>query len=74
MCGIGSKKRFDNFNPRSLQQSINSLQDAVEGIKAKTTYRVTEANPPGELLSVAYHLIWELGLLREELLRVEALP
>jgi hypothetical protein len=69
-----AKRRFDNFNPKSLQQSIDSLWEAVDGIRTKTTYLVTEANPPGEMLSVTYHLIWDLGLLRDELNRVEALP
>jgi hypothetical protein len=69
-----AKRRFDNFNTKSLQQSINSLHDAADGIEVKTTYLVTEANPPGEALSLIYHLIWDLGLVREELIRVEALP
>ena len=68
-----AKKRFDNFNKNSLQQSINALIDAEDGIRTKTTYVVTEANPPGEALSLISHLIWELGLLREELIRLEDL-
>ena len=69
-----AKRRFDNFNTTSLQQSIGALIDAADGIRTKTTYDVTEANPPGEALALIEHLIWDLGLLNEELIRVEALP
>jgi hypothetical protein len=68
-----AKRRFDNFNSTSLQQSIDALADAADGIRTKTTYEVTEANPPGEALALIEHLIWELGLLKKELIRVEAL-
>jgi hypothetical protein len=69
-----AKRRFDNFNTTSLQQSIDALADAADGIRTKTTYEVVEANPPGEALALIEHLIWELGLLKQELTRVEALP
>ena len=69
-----AKRRFDNFNTTSLQQSIDALADAADGIRTKTTYLVVEANPPGEALALIEHLIWDLGLLKRELIRVEALP
>jgi hypothetical protein len=69
-----AKARFGNFNVTSLQQSIDALIEAADGIRTKTTYKVIEENPPGELLALVEHLIWELGLLRKELIRVEALP
>ena len=69
-----AKRRFDNFNANSLQKSIDALKEAEDGIRTKTTYLVTEANAPGEALSLISHLIWDLGLLKMELERVEALP
>ena len=68
-----AKARFGNFNVTSLQQSIDALIVAADGIRTKTTYKVVEENPPGELLALVEHLIWELGLLQRELTRVEAL-
>ncbi len=66
-----AQRRFSNFNPLSLQKSIESLEEAAFGIRTKTTYLITEANPPGEALALIEHLIYDLGVLRDELIRVE---
>jgi hypothetical protein len=68
-----AKRRFDNLNPRSLQQSIDALEDAATAIKEETTWEVTEENWPGDALGRIENLIWRLTLLRQELIRLEAL-
>ena len=66
-----AKRRFDNFNPRSLQRSIDALEDAAFALRSETTWLVTEKNCPGEALGRIEHLIWDLGLLKLELERLE---
>jgi hypothetical protein len=68
-----AKRRFNNFNPRSLQRSIDALIDAADAIRTQTTWMVTERNCPGEALGRIEHLIWDLGLLKRELERLEGL-
>ena len=68
-----AKRRFDNFNPRSLGQSIGALEDAADALRTQTTWLVTERNCPGEALGRIEHLIWDLGLLKLELERLEGL-
>jgi hypothetical protein len=66
-----AKRRFNNFNPRSLQRSIDALMDAAVAIRTETTWLVTEKNCPGEALGRIEHLIWDLELLKSELERLE---
>ena len=68
-----AKRRFDNGNARSLDQSIAALQDAADAIRTKTEWQVTEENWPGDALGRISNLIWRLTKLREELTRLESL-
>jgi len=68
-----AKSQFENNTARSLQRAIDDLQDASWSIKAETTWQVMDDNWPGDALGRIENLIYRLGLLREELVRLEGL-
>ena len=61
-----AQRKFQSNNIASKDQAIAALMEAADGIRTLTTYKITEANPPGEALAIIEHIIYELGVTRDE--------